>query len=354
MSVSERVRAAVVDPPYACDDLPGIGGVTRSQPEDFAVEELPIYPPDGGAGHLLVWLRKRSLTTEDAVREVAKQLRIHPGDIGVAGLKDRDAVTRQQISVPANSEESIARFQHPAIELSDPRPHSHKLRRGHLRGNRFVIVVRELAVDPEQAQLRVQAKLERLAAIGLRNYYGPQRFGEGARNLESGLASLAGRRSRHKGDISVSAGQSALFNVYLATRVERGLLSTALEGDILQKRESGGMFECKDPSTEQLRLDAGELVVTGPMFGSKMRAPAMGTAAAALEDEILALVGLDAPKLAKLGRKVPGTRRQLLIWPSELSATSSAGGWQESGGLQLQFCLPAGSYATVLLRELCG
>jgi tRNA pseudouridine13 synthase len=344
----ERVRAAVVDPPRGCDDLPGIGGVIRARPEDFAVEELPAYPADGGAGHLLVWLRKRSLTTEEAVREVARQTRIPQGEIGIAGLKDRDAITRQQISVPDRAAASLAQFRHPAIELSDVRPHSHKLRRGHLRGNRFVIVVRELDLDPEQARQRAQAKLARLTEHGLRNYYGSQRFGEGARNLEPGLASLAGRRHRHKGDISVSAGQSALFNFYLATRAERGLLTTILVGDILQKRESGGMFECEDAATDQARFDAGELVLTGPMFGSKMRAPKSGTAAAALEHEVLAAVGLDTGKLAKLGRNVPGTRRQLAIWPADVSATPV------DGGLELQFCLPAGSYATVLLRELCG
>lgn len=357
MNIPDQVRAAVIDPPRGCDDLPGIGGIIRARPEDFAVEELPAYPADGGAGHLLVWLRKRSLTTEEAVREVAKQARIPQGEIGVAGLKDRDAVTRQQISVPDRAAAALEHFKHSAIELSDVRPHSHKLRRGHLRGNRFVIVVRELdlhamdamdAMDLEQAQQRAQAKLARLTEVGLRNYYGSQRFGEGARNLEPGLASLAGRRRRHKGDITVSAGQSALFNFYLATRAERDQLTTVLVGDILQKRDSGGMFECVDAPADQARLDAGELVLTGPMFGSKMRAPKSGTDAAALEAEVLAAVGLDTAKLVKLGRNVPGTRRQLAIWPADVSATPV------DGGLQLQFCLPAGSYATVLLREVCG
>lgn len=347
MNIDERVRAAVVDPPRGCDDLPGIGGVTRAHPEDFAVEELPAYLADGGAGHLLVWLRKRSLTTEEAVREVAKQTRIPQGEIGVAGLKDRDAVTRQQISLPDRAAAALAQFRHPAIELSDVRPHSHKLRRGHLRGNRFVIVVRELEIDLEQAQQRAQAKLARLTGpTGLRNYYGSQRFGEGARNLEPGLAALAGRGRRHKGDITLSAGQSALFNFYLATRAERGLLTTVLVGDILQKRDRGGMFECEDAAVDQARLDAGELVLTGPMFGSKMRAPKSGTDAAALEAEVLAAVGLTPSKLAKLGRNAPGTRRQLAIWPADASAIPV------EGALQLQFCLPAGSYATVLLREL--
>jgi tRNA pseudouridine13 synthase len=106
------------------------------------------------------------------------------------------------------------------------------------------------------------------------------------------------------------------------------------------------MFECEDPQVDQARLDAKELVITGPMYGSKMRAPKSGTAAAALEDEVLAAIGLDRAKLAKLGRNVPGTRRQLAIWPADVSATPL------DGALRLQFCLPAGSYATVLLREL--
>jgi tRNA pseudouridine13 synthase len=146
----------------------------------------------------------------------------------------------------------------------------------------------------------------------------------------------------------VSAGQSALFNFYLATRAERGQLTTVLVGDILQKRDSGGMFECQDAEVEQARLDAGELVLTGPMFGSKMRAPKSGSPAAALEHEVLAAVGLDPSKLAKLGRNVPGTRRQLAVWPADVSCIPV------DGALQLQYCLPAGSFATVLLRELCG
>lgn len=330
----------------------------RSRPEDFEVEELPAYEADGRPGHLLVWLRKRSLSTQEAVHEVARQLRVSRAEIGVAGLKDRDAVTRQQISVPERARDAIARFEHPAVRLEDPRPHSHKLRRGHLRGNRFVLVVRRLELELDEAERRAAAKLERVAAEGLRNYYGAQRFGKDARNLAPGLAGLSGsRRGRRpkKGDIVVSAGQSALLNLYLATRAERGQLRTVLAGDILQKK-SGGMFECEDPSVDQARLDAGELVVTGPMFGSKMRAPRPGTPAAALEREILDAVGLDPARLLALGRSVPGTRRQLWVTPEQTSVAPATGATSDAdnSGLELRFCLPSGSYATILLRELCG
>ncbi|PRQ04561.1 tRNA pseudouridine synthase D [Enhygromyxa salina] len=253
---------------------------------------------------------------------------------------------------------SLASFEHPAITLSDPRPHSHKLRRAHLHGNRFRVVIRGLELELDEAERRAAAVVERLASEGLRNYYGVQRFGRQARNLEPGLATLAGkRRRRQKGDLTLSAGQSALFNLYLATRAERGLSTTALAGDILQKRDSGGMFECEDPSSDQARIAAGELVVTGPMFGSKMRAPSPGTPAHELEREILSIVKLNPAKLAKLGRSAPGTRRRLLVWPDPIElarAPAVAEPCELTPGLELRFCLRPGSYATILLRELCG
>lgn len=355
---------AATKPPRGTDDLPDIGGVIRARPEDFEVEEIPAYDSDGLPGHLLLSLRKRSMTTEEAVRELARQLRIPRGEIGVAGLKDRDALTTQRVSVPDQARSALQEFSHPAIQLmigpGEPEPHSHKLRRGHLRGNRFRLLLRELPIDPSEAEARAKVKLDRLTTVGLRNYYGVQRFGKDARNLKPGIAALKGRGPRRgKGDLVVSAGQSALFNAYLAERAQRGLLSRVLLGDILQKRETGGMFECADPAIDQARLDAGEVVLTGPMFGSKTRRPREGTPADALELEILALAGLDLAKLAKLGRRVPGTRRQLLIRPEQVGAAISPAnpddGYAEQGpALELRFVLPPGSYATVLIRELCG
>jgi tRNA pseudouridine13 synthase len=357
---SELLRRAAVDPPRGCAELPDLGGVLRARPEDFEVEELPAYAADGRPGHLLLTLRKRELTSEDAVRELARQLRIPRAEIGLAGLKDRNAVTTQRVSVPERGAAALSHFTHPKIELlGDPQPHSHKLRRGHLRGNRFCVVIRELAVSPSEALRGAEAKLERLAAEGLRNYYGAQRFGKDARNLAPGLAALAGKgRRRAKADLVVSAGQSAVFNLALSERAERGLLSTVLLGDVLQKRETGGMFECTDADVDQRRLDAGELALTGPMAGSKTRWPGPGTAARDFELEVLALAGLSLDKMTKLGRAVPGSRRRLLVWPEQVAvrlAEPVTNGEREYGaGIELRFVLPAGSYATVLVRELCG
>lgn len=346
----------MLQPPRASDGSHDIGGRLRTRPEDFEVVELPAYPPDERPGHLLLTLTKRGLDSEAALRELARALRVPRVELGLAGLKDRHAITTQWISVPAHVGPRLAEFRHPAITLGPAHPHSHKLRRGHLHGNRFRIVVRELEVGFEEAHARASATLEQLARLGLRNYYGEQRFGHGGRNLVAGLAMLTGRGPRaRKADLMVSAGQAGLFNLLLVERLERGLLDRVLLGDILHKR-SGGMFECTDPTIDQLRLDAGELEITGPIFGSKMRWPSPDTPARELEQSTLLDIGINPHKLERLGRAAPGTRRALKVWPEQVEvepepepAIPEHGA---SEGLVLRFTLPAGSYATVLLREL--
>jgi tRNA(Glu) U13 pseudouridine synthase TruD len=189
---------------------------------------------------------------------------------------------------------ALAEFSHPAITLGPPAPHGNKLRRGHLHGNRFALVVRDLAVPGnEAARERVAAKAAKLAELGgLDNLYGNQRLGNDGGNLRRGLELLASGARRGKADFLLSAGQSALFNLYLLERRARGLMRTVLLGDILKKTATGGLFESREPEVDQARLDAGELGITGPMFGSKMRGPSPGTAPDALEQEILDLAGI--------------------------------------------------------------
>jgi tRNA pseudouridine13 synthase len=349
----------LLDPPLQTAELPGIGGRIRMCPEDFTVAELPAYGPDGRTGaHLLLTLRKRGIGTEDAIVELCRQTGIPRPDIGLAGLKDKDAVTEQWITVPFAAGPRLAEFNHPAISLGTPQPHGNKLRRGHLHGNRFNLVVRGLAVPGEEAQARVAAKVARLAELGgLDNLYGSQRLGSDGGNLRRGLELLAVGARRGRADFLLSAGQSALFNLYLLERRARGLMRTVLLGDILKKTATGGLFESSEPEVDQARLDRGELGITGPMFGSKMRGPSPGTAADALEREIRERAGISPEALKALGHKVEGTRRPLQLSPIDLSLEPTApveATDRLPSGLRLQFSLPAGSYATVLLQELQG
>lgn len=361
--------ALLMEPPRVTCDLPGIGGRLRSRLEDFVVREIPAYGPDGTLdSHLLLTLTKRNMSSEDALREVARGCRIARSELGLAGLKDRHAITEQQISAPATAATALASFEHPQIELGPAKPHSHKLRRGHLHGNAFELTIRALASEQSVALGYLHAKIAALrAAGGLDNLYGVQRFGTDGRNIHRGLALLAeGARRRRKADFLVSAGQSALFNLYVLERRARGLSRRVLVGDIFKKTDRGGLFTCSDPEVDQERFDAGEIGLTGPIFGGKMMAPPPESASGKLELAILERVGLAPSALSALGKKVPGTRRpcqlnlgELQIQPVpavELASQDEPphNPSQPAEGLQICFRLPAGSYATQLTHEIQG
>jgi tRNA pseudouridine13 synthase len=300
---------------------------------------------------------KRGLSTEAALQEVARAVGLPRAALGYAGLKDQDAVTSQWISAPAGVRAALERFEHPRIELGAPEPHGNKLRRGHLKGNQFEIVVRDPRPSIEEAITRAEAKIASLRdGGGLHNFYGPQRFGKDGVNARRGLALIRAGARRRRGDLIVSAGQSALFNLYLLMRRSRALLRRALSGDILRKTTTGGIFTCDDPEIDQARMDDAELVVTGPIFGGKMRSPPPATPAARLEAETLERAGVSAAAVSDLGRRVPGSRRPVLVQLDDVHvraapAVPDAG---LAAGIYMAVTLPPGTYATVLCRELQG
>jgi len=342
----EERRAELLDPPPLLDGARPAATI-RSSPEDFQVEEIPAYPPDGGEGHLFLTLRKRGWTTEDALRVVARQLGVPRPEIGVAGQKDRHAVTVQWISLPAACRERLAEFTHPDLELGEPHPHSHKLRRGHLRANRFRLVVRGLDLPAASAAAHVRAVCGRLEeAGGLPYLFGPQRFGWQGHNVEIGLGLLERPWRIRPGDMALSALQGALFHEVWRLRRERGLLATVLEGDVLRKTATGGLFTSAEPAVDQQRLAAGELALTGPLFGSDRMTPPPGSPAAELEDEALAAFATTREVWRSLGKKAPGTRRTLFTPVEELEVE------EQGDELVLGFRLEAGAFATRLLTEL--
>jgi tRNA pseudouridine13 synthase len=332
-----------VSVPYFTPDLPGVGGRIKVEPADFEVEEIPAYEPAGTGEHLFLWVEKTDVGAEFFVRQVARRLGVPTGEVGTAGLKDRRAVTRQWVSVPAGCEPALPQLEGQGIRLLRVSRHTNKLRPGHLRGNQFRILIRDadLAVDPEPVLTRIRAE-------GLPNSYGPQRFGRGGETAALGMSLLRGEpvkvRNPFLRKLALSAAQSLLFNDYLGRRLTDGLLRTVLAGDVMAKWPAGGMFTAEDVPTEQSRFDRRETVTAGPMFGRKPF-PAKGLAAER-EAAVLADAGLSPKSFEGFGKLVTGTRRHNLVYVEDLSAV------RESDGLRLTFALPAGSYATVLLREI--
>ena len=329
---------------YLTADLAGIGGELKQQPQDFIVEEIPAYEPCGEGEHLFLWIEKTNVDHISLMKHLADTLNIGLHDIGIAGRKDRVAITRQFVSVPATCSALVAAVDRDRIRVLSATQHRNKLRTGHLQGNRFDILIRN-PIDSVESIARDWE--ERTSRFGFPNYFGIQRFGANANSVVEGLALLSGKRSRtnrQQKKFLISAVQSMLFNQVLGDRIASGQTDSVSLGDVMQVRESGGLFVVEDIERETCRQTNREIVATGPMYGPKMRT-SVGEVAGR-EDEVLQRWNLTVTDFARFKKVASGTRRALLEWPNELELM------EESNGLRLRFCLNSGVYATTMLREL--
>lgn len=330
--------------PYISAHLPGIRGRLRAHPEHFVVEEVPLYEPSGEGEHTFLRITKREMTSTYVRDRLAQIFGLRKDDIGMAGLKDRHAVTTQAFSIPrVPPEEALERIRRefPEIYVHWARRHRNKLKPGHLLGNRFRITV----VDTAPGDLeRARAIADFLRQVGVPNYYGEQRFGRERDNPQRGREVLQGRgpRDRWLRRFLISAYQAYLFNRYLARRVEEGKFTRLLEGDIAKKADTGGLFVVRDVTAEQPRYEQGAIHFTGPMYGYKMwEAEAE---AGALEQAILEEEGVSLADFRRA--KVKGTRRLGRLWLVDLQIEED-----DAGNLVFTFFLPKGAFATVVLRE---
>ena len=336
------------EPPLMTADLPAIGGHIGEQPEDFAVEEVPLYPFSGEGEHLLVRIRKRGMNTRDAVGVVARAAGVSPRDVGYAGLKDRHAVTSQWLSLPARCRDP-ERWQLPdGLAVVEVTRHGNKLRVGHLAGNRFRIRLTSLV--PEAAE-RLPALLARIESRGLWNAFGPQRFGRDGANLSRARLWANGeldRAGRFDEKMMPSVLQSEVFNRVLVARASEPRpddVDLLQAGDVVRLSGSNSIFRVEDPDTERQRLAEGDIVRTGPIWGPRM-VRAEG-APGALEQQAADALGLDEAAWERVGKAARGTRRDLVLRPAHLQIETTS-----DADLVLSFVLPSGSYATQVIREL--
>lgn len=326
--------------PTVTADLPGTGGVIRESLEDFRVQEVPLYLPEGDGSHAYALIEKRGLTTRDLVVAL-KGAGVEERAVGVAGLKDKYAITEQWLSVPnrhVTAFEALAELD--GVRVLEVSRHRNKLGVGHLIGNRFTIRVRHAHED---AVARASAILERLTARGVPNFFGPQRFGRFGTNAIDGLRHVRGERvpgGHRLRRFFVSALQSQFFNHLLGVRIDRGLYSTVVPGDWARKHDTGGTFLVEDAALEAPRAQRLDISATLPLYGKKVKVSP--DTAGEMELEALAFFGLRWHDFSS--RK--GSRRPSRIIIQEVTLTA------EQGGYLLSFMLPKGSFATTLLREV--
>lgn len=317
----------------------------RAAPEDFQVDEIPGFTPSGEGEHLFLQVRKRNQNTAWVASQIARALGLREDAVSYAGLKDRRAVTTQWFSVhiPNRQMPDLSAVWTDEIELLAHTWNNRKLKHGAHQGNRFVITLREVAGD----RTALEQRLAQVAAQGVPNYIGPQRFGINNSNLLAGETLLAGkpkRRLNHRESLAVSAVRSALFNKVLGERVTANAWAVQWPGDVLQLDGRNSFFrpDTGDAALPE-RLARQEIHPTGALFGA-------GTSPVTddvlmLENAVAAQAGELVERLARFG--LDNQRRALRLHVRELGSE-----WQEEGSLRLTFALPSGAFATSVLREL--
>jgi tRNA pseudouridine13 synthase len=250
----------------------------------------------------------------------------------------------------------------PGIEILGAARHENKLKPGHLVGNRFAIVLRE--VD-EGSVAELSAQLAEIGRIGVPNAFGPQRFGRDGDNPERALAWLAGKergpRDRRQQRFLFSALQSLLYNRVLERRVAAGTWAAVLPGDLAKKHDTGGLFDVPLDGPELLdaraRAEAGAISATGPMFGVKMRWPSGEPAA--IEREVLG-GGLEMSRFEAFRHLGEGTRRALRLPVGGMAVENVPPQSSDPPGhpgrralVAVRIVLPKGGYATTVLERAC-
>jgi len=315
----------------------------RVEPEDFQVEEIDGFEPTGQGEHLLLTVEKRGMNTVFAAKRIARWAGIQEMGVGYAGLKDRHAVTRQRFSVhlPKRVAPPLETLVSDELRVLDSTWHNRKLPRGALKGNRFLLRLRGVEGDVAAIEARLQA----IAAHGLPNYFGGQRFGRDGDNVDAARRMFAGQRvPRDQRSMYLSAARSALFNAVLAERVLASTWATGTEGDVWMLDGSQSVFG-PEPATPELaaRAASQDIHPTGPMWGlGELRSD---QAVKALEQRVLEPFADLREGLEAAGLKQE--RRALRVRVADL-----AWYWPAPDQLSLTFRLPPGAYATGLLEAL--
>ena len=316
-------------------------GVMRQQNDDFVVEEIPLVTPSGEGEHLFLWIEKTGANTAWVAGQLAQEAGIQGRDVSYAGRKDRHARTRQYFSLhlPGKEDPPWRNWQIEGVSILSAARHVKKLRRGALAGNRFQLVIRGVSGTVEQ----LDKKLERIAGGGVPNYFGPQRFGRNGANIYKAAQLLEQRKRfpRNVRNILVSSARSLVFNDLLAARVRAGTWNNLLPGDIVQLAGSQSRFRVAEPDGELLQRCADfDITATGPLPGDDEP----GHEAAEGENTIFEAHAEWVTALKNM--RVASDRRPLRLAVKNLH-------WQHGEqSLQLDFELPAGAYATSVLREL--
>lgn len=327
--------------PFAFGGPSGTGEI-KACVDDFIVEEILSFSPEGAGEHVFLHIEKCHENTEYVARLLARHAGVRQRDVSFAGLKDRHGRTRQWFSVwlPGKQDPDWAGLESDNLKILQTIRHARKLKRGVLAANQFHLSIRNWQGDNQSAE----QQLQNIQQQGFPNYFGEQRFGRNGQNVNKALAMFAGAKvKREQGSIYLSAARSYLFNLILAERVKAQTWNQALAGDVFKLAHTNSYFHAELLEQTLLeRISSGDIHPTAALFGQGNSG--VTGEVAALEQLIIQGQAALADGLLRAG--LEQDRRAMRVIPEDLS-------WHfEQTLLKLSFKLPSGSYATGLLREI--
>lgn len=336
--------------------------------DDFVVREKPLYEFSGNGEHLILHICKKDLSTPEALRLLSEQMGLKIRDFGYAGLKDKQGLSFQYISMPKKMQERLKNFSHPKLKIVEYFIHNNKLKIGHLKGNSFFIRLKKVS---KLNALKIEQVLIKLEKQGFANYFGSQRFGKFADNYKEGLELLQGKKMKNSKirNFLLSAFQSELFNRYLSKRVELSHFAAEFSlaeltriyqfskehakelqkqkhffklvpNEVLGHYPYGKCFLCENIPQEEQRFLARELSPMGLLLGKKAYKTGQGPALL-MENEIF-------KESLEFASQMQGSRRFLWTYLENLHFHYD----EEKAHFCVEFFLQKGSYATTLLEEL--
>jgi len=340
--------------------------VFNPSPRDFIVDEIPLYEFSGDGEHLILHIRKKDMTTWEMIGAIARYLGIKNRDIGYAGLKDKNAMTMQYISLLAKgNEERLKNFTHEKIKILGTQRHNNKIRVGHLKGNHFKIRLKKvLGVQKD----KLDSVLKWIKEHGVPNYFGNQRFGNNGNNWQEGKAIVEKKlkmRNRTTRTFLLNAYQSYLFNSWLSKRIELSLLLQEFSEENAEKifNLAEGSLKGTKEQKQFFKLLKGDLMMHYP-YGRVFELESLVEESKRFIDKDIAPTGLLSGKrvsrVSDIAREIEqnydeeigenGARRYAWIAVENIKSTYV----QEKAQYELSFYLPKGSYATNILDVLRG
>lgn len=329
---------------YAAGAAPVARALFKQTPDDFIVREdlgFALDDDDQGEHHWLQ-IQKRGANTEFVARQLAKHAEIPIKQVSYSGIKDRHAVTTQWFSVqlPATRVIDWGELQSDEFEILLARKQGRKLRRGTHKRNFFEICLRSCSNRDA-----LDHALERVKVEGVPHYYGPQRFGHNGSNMERAQAMFAGKRVRDRNlrSLLLSSARSYIFNHYVSQRLSELTDTPALVGDVMLLSGTNSYFTVESVDEALLsRIRDRDIVVSGPLWG-RGESPATD-AASVLETRLQQDFSELCEGLEQAGLKQE--RRAMFLYPEHLEWS-----WQDDSCV-IKMALPAGAYATSVLREV--